>query len=174
MKHTITLVLASLTLAGCATHHHTHRANERATEIHHSRDAIDLVLDEFHDAASRADLDRYFSHLSSRGHFLGTDASERWSKQAFEEYARPFFEAGQGWTYTPLSRHVQIDLDRKCAWFDETLESENYGTSRGSGTLILEHDGRWRIAQYHLTFPIPNDIARDITDQIKAYEASTE
>jgi hypothetical protein len=56
------------------------------------------------------------------------------------------------------------------AYFDEILESKSYGTSRGTGVLVKTRAG-WKIAQYALTFPIPNDLAKDTTDRIKAYEA---
>jgi hypothetical protein len=29
----------------------------------------------------------------------------------------------------------------------------------------------WKVAQYALTFPIPNDLAKDMTERVKAYEA---
>ena len=57
------------------------------------------------------------------------------------------------------------------AWFDELLDSKSYGTSRGTGTLVLTADG-WRVSQYALTFPIPNDLAKDMTGKIKAFEAA--
>ena len=57
------------------------------------------------------------------------------------------------------------------AWFDELLDSKSYGTSRGTGTLVLTADG-WRVSQYALTFPSPNDLAKDMTGKIKAFEAA--
>ena len=59
---------------------------------------------------------------------------------------------------------------RCVAWFDELLDSQSYGTSRGTGTLVLTPDG-WKVSQYALTFPIPNDLAKDMTSTIKAFEA---
>ena len=59
---------------------------------------------------------------------------------------------------------------RCVAWFDEVLDSQSYGTSRGTGVLIRGAKG-WRVAQYHLTFPIPNDLAGEMTGRIKAHEA---
>lgn len=45
--------------------------------------AINAVLDDFHDAAAKADGDRYFKHFAPRAIFLGTDATERWSVDEF-------------------------------------------------------------------------------------------
>ena len=54
--------------------------------------------------------------------------------------------------------------------FHEILDSAAYGTSRGSGGLVWTDDGL-RIAQYHLTFPVPNALAAEITERIRALEA---
>lgn len=134
--------------------------------------AVGQVLDRFHAAAAHSDFNGYFSLFSPDGVFIGTDAAERWTVPQFEAYAKPAFAAGKGWVYTPRQRHISI-IHAPCrcvAWFDEILESKSYGTSRGTGVLVRTPHG-WKIAQYALTFPIPNDLAKGMTDQIKAYEA---
>ena len=136
--------------------------------------AINRTLDQFHDAASKADGKRYFAQFTDESAvYIGTDASERWTVVQFREFAEPYFAKGTGWTYKPKSRHVTIpNLPCHCiAWFDELLDSKSYGTSRGTGVLQLK-DGSWKIAQYALTFPIPNDLAKGMTDEIKAFEAN--
>ena len=131
--------------------------------------AIDKVLDSFHQAASSADGDLYFSFFYVGGVFIGTDAEERWTVAEFMAFARPYFSEGRGWTYRPRERHIDLAPDGHTAWFDEILWNENYGTCRGTGVLLLTDNG-WRIAQYHLTFPIPNDLATDLTARIKKFE----
>lgn len=128
--------------------------------------AIESVLDDFHAAAAAADWDHYFSLMSSDAVFLGTDAAERWPKAEFMSYA----DGRSGWTYYPRERHVDLTPDGNSAWFDELLDSVSYGTSRGTGVLV-KTDAGWKIAQYHLTFPVPNPLVGAITDQIKAFEA---
>jgi len=131
---------------------------------------VAAVLDAFHAAAARADGPAYFNLFAPDAVFIGTDAAERWSLGEFRAYAAPLFSQGKGWTYRPRDRTVVLGLDDESAWFDELLDNESYGTSRGSGVLQRIH-GRWLIAQYHLTFPIPNDLAKEMTGRIKAYEA---
>lgn len=131
--------------------------------------AVSQVLDRFHTAASQADGETYFSLFAADGVFLGTDKSERWSVEAFKAYALPSFSAGRGWTYVMNARHINITPDGQTAWFDEILQSEAYGTARGTGVLIRTRGG-WKISQYHLTFPMPNDLAGDFTTLIKAWE----
>ncbi len=128
------------------------------------------VLDALHEAASRADGAVYFDLFTPDATYIGTDVAEHWSISEFRAYAEPYFARGRGWTYTPRSRSLTLaPLDCRCVvWFDEALDSQSYGTSRGTGVLVRGDDGRWRIALYALTFPIPNALARDMTARIRA------
>jgi ketosteroid isomerase-like protein len=128
--------------------------------------AVGEVLDAFHDAASRADGALYFSLFAQDAIFIGTDATERWPVDEFKAFAEPYFSEGRGWTYNKTERHVYVAADGHTAWFDEMLWNEKYGTCRGTGVLVRTANG-WRIAQYHLTFPIPNDLSAEITSRIK-------
>ena len=122
--------------------------------------AIARVLADWHDAAARADEDRYFSHFAPGGVFLGTDATERWDAAAFRAFAHPYFAKGKAWTLVPSDRHLEVDGDH--AWFDEALAT-SYGPCRGTGVL-QRLGGAWKIAQYNLTLTIPNDRVRAVQD----------
>lgn len=128
--------------------------------------AVAATLDALHTAASEADGDRYFALFAEEGVFFGTDATERWTVEQFRAYAEPFFSRGQGWTYTPTERHVFISGDGSTAWFDERLENAGLGETRGTGVLVLR-DGAWKVAQYNLTIPVPNELAGDLVARIR-------
>ncbi len=128
--------------------------------------AVSAVLDQFHREAAQGNWNAYFDLMSDDAVFLGTDVGERWPKAVFREYA----SGRSGWLYTPRERNINFTPDGNTAWFDEVLDSASYGTSRGTGVLIRTASG-WKISQYHLTFPIPNALSRQFTDQIKAWEA---
>lgn len=128
---------------------------------------VGSVLDRFHQAAASADEEVYFALIAPDGVFIGTDATERWSKDAFRAYAHPHFAAGRGWTFVPRDRHIVFAADGRTAWFDEMLDSASYGECRGTGVLQLR-DGRWLIEQYHLTIPIPNELAKEVVGRIRA------
>jgi len=128
------------------------------------RAPIDAALDDFHDAAARADEERYFAHFAPDGVFLGTDATERWNVAAFRAYAHPYFARGKAWTFRGIRRDVTIRGD--LAWFDEDLETQNLGPARGSGVLSLR-GGRWLIEQYVLSITIPNDRFRAVRDLLE-------
>lgn len=133
---------------------------------------IGVVLDALHAAAAKADGPAYFALYTPDAVFIGTDAAERWTLPQFRAYAEPHFSKGKGWTYVPRDRHVTLaPLDCRCvAWFDELLDSQSYGVARGTGVL-LKTDTGWKVSQYVLTFPIPNDVADEVTERIKAFEA---
>jgi len=130
---------------------------------------VNATLDAFHLAASKADGSTYFGLFAPEGVFIGTDASERWTVDEFRKYAEPHFKKGKGWTYTSKTRHVDFSPAGDVAWFDEILDSQSYGTSRGTGVL-RKINGAWKISQYHLTFPIPNSLAKKFTSEIRASE----
>jgi hypothetical protein len=84
----------------------------------------------------------------------------------------PYFSQGKGWTYTPVSRDVFYAKDKQVAWFMEILDNASYGITRGTG--VLERiDGEWKVAQYHLTIPIPNALAKSVAAQIEKLAATT-
>ncbi len=130
--------------------------------------AAGLLLDGFHDAAARANETAYFDLLAPNAVFFGTDAGERWDKVAFRAFAHPYFAQGKGWTFKPRDRHLDQSRSGEVIWFDEMLDSESYGVCRGTGVVERQPDGAWRIAQYHLTIPIPNDLAKDFVARIRA------
>ena len=119
-------------------------------------DAVAILLDAFHQAASRADVEGYFSLFTPEAVFLGTDPTERWTLEEFRAFAEPRFREGRGWTYRPVERHVVVSSAGGTAWFDELLENETYGTCRGTGVAQRTTQG-WRLAHYSLTFLIPNE-----------------
>jgi hypothetical protein len=128
--------------------------------------AVEETLDQFHDAASKADGTAYFALFAPEGVFIGTDATERWTVEQFKSYAAPHFAKGKGWTYVPRTRHVELAPQGDVAWFDEILDNKSYGVCRGSGVL-RKIGSDWRISQYHLTLPIPNELAGKVVKLIR-------
>lgn len=124
--------------------------------------AIIAVLDDFHDAAAKADKDRYLGHFTEDGAFLGTDEWERWPlKPDFTDYVTGRFENG-GWSYHSEMKVIAFSKDGTVAWFDETsISNSNGGRFRGSGVLEKQ-DGTWKIAQYVLSFLVYNEVGGEV------------
>ncbi len=144
------------------------------------RAEVAAALDDFHDAAAKADFARYFGRFAPEGVFIGTDAGERWTVDEFKAYAKPYFDKGKGWVYRPGNRHIDLGPaggarpgspivtggGAEIAWFDEQLEHDKYGACRGTGVL-RKIGGEWKVAQYHLTVPIPTDLMERVARMIK-------
>lgn len=120
-----------------------------------SDESAATALDDFHGAAARADAAALLARFEPDGVFLGTDATERWQGEAFHRFLAQRFSGGRGWTMRPVRRAVSED--GALAWFDEDLQHERLGRLRGSGVLRRAADGRWRVAQYNLALPVPNE-----------------
>jgi ketosteroid isomerase-like protein len=133
------------------------------------RRAIGHVLDDFHRAAADADEARYFGHFTPDAVFLGTDPTERWDLSEFQTFAHPYFARGHAWAYQPLSRNVVVSGDM--ATFDEALHSDKYGLCRGTGAL-RRVGGQWKVAQYSLSFPIPNGLAPKVVPMLMGTASS--
>ena len=157
MRHLVILTLLILVLAQAV-----HAQSDEET-------AVAAVLDDLHEAASEADGERYFNLYADNAIFLGTDITERWTIDAFKAYAQARFDQGQGWTYVPQSRHIYFSPDGNTAWFDEIVRNERFGDTRGSGVLVKVED-QWKVAQYHLTLPIPNALIYKVVEMIEAQE----
>jgi hypothetical protein len=142
MMHRRTVLGIALALAGCAP---------KPADTN----AIAAMIDDWHDAATKADENRYFGHLAEDAIFLGTDATERWDKAAFRAYAHPHFAKGKAWSFRSVRRGIASG-GPDVAWFDEDLATEKLGPVRGSG-VVVRRGGRWVIAQYNLAVTVPND-----------------
>jgi uncharacterized protein (TIGR02246 family) len=128
---------------------------------------VKAVLDDWHRAAAAADEARYFGHFTADAVFLGTDATERWTRDEFRTWAKPHFAKGKAWDFRATRRSIAFSKDGNVAWFDEDLATANLGPCRGSGVLVLEGNA-WKIAQYNLSVPIPNDAFKEVKKLIEA------
>jgi SnoaL-like protein len=127
---------------------------------------IAAVLDAMHKGAAEAKEDAYFAVFAKDAVFFGTDATERWTRDEFRKWAHPHFANGKGWSFKATKRNIFFAKDGATAWFDEELDTPNLGPARGTGVLILE-DKEWKVAQYNLSVPIPNEVFDKVKKQIE-------
>jgi len=158
----IAMILVCGVLSGCASVHPMRVKLDRDS----SELGVKLVLSAWHLAASQGLFDLYFDSMTDDSIFLGTDETERWSKDEFMGYAREPFSDGHGWTYVSRGPEVAFSDDRQTAWVDEVLDHEKYGVLRGTGVLVRSGD-EWKIAQYSLTFLVPNEKASTVVEAIR-------
>ncbi len=124
------------------------------------KEAVNNLLDNWYKAAANVSFENYMNAMTDDAIFIGTDATENWTKKDFMVYAKPHFDKGKAWNFTPLERHVYFDATYKTAWFDELLSTQ-MKICRGSGVLIKT--GRnWKIKHYVLSMTIPNDNTQEV------------
>lgn len=116
---------------------------------------IETLLNDWHKAAANADLEGYIGAMDNGSIYIGTDASENWTRAEFKEFCAPYFAKKKTWDFTPLERNIYLNTKNNTAWFDELLKT-HMGTCRGSGALELVNS-EWKIKHYVLSLTIPND-----------------
>jgi hypothetical protein len=116
---------------------------------------VDAFLNDWHLAATKANFDDYFNKMDSISVFIGTDASENWTKTTFANFSKPYFDKGKAWDFKTLERNVYVNDSGNFVWFDELLNTW-MGICRGSG--VLQKKGKnWKIKHYVLSVSIPNN-----------------
>ncbi|WP_372640040.1 nuclear transport factor 2 family protein [Ancylomarina sp.] len=116
---------------------------------------INTLLDNWHLAATNTNLDAYFSALGDNAIYIGTDASERWTKTEFFSFCEPYFKKGKAWDFKAFDRKIYFSEDGKTVWFNELLNTW-MGICRASGVLSLK-DGNWKISHYQLSVTVKNE-----------------
>lgn len=127
---------------------------------------VHAMLDAWHQAAADNDQASYFELIDDAGIYIGTDSSERWTRQEFYDWSTPYFNEKKGWSFTKKERNIYFSDDGEMAWFDELLEFGK-GILRGSGVLV-KRGADWRIIHYVLSIPIPNDKYKEVMGLINA------
>ena len=125
---------------------------------------INTFLDQWHQDAADVNMEAYFDKISDDGIYIGTDATEVWTKQEFYDWSKPHFDKGKTWNFKATERNVYFNEDKSIAWFDEKLKA-SYGELRGSGILQKEN-GNWKILHYVISLPVPNEKFREVIDII--------
>ena len=120
-----------------------------------SQTNLDLKIDKWHSDVAEFKIEDYFGFMDDSFIFLGTAPGERWDKDAFYNFSKPYFEKNTTWDFKTIDRHWYYSQDGKTAWFEENLETW-MEDCRGSGVLIFDND-EWKIAHYNLTVLIENE-----------------
>lgn len=124
-------------------------AQNKETEI------LNKLLDQWHLAATNANGSAFFEFMDSDCIYIGTDASERWSKKEFVKFAKPYFDKGKAWDFIPIERKFYFSGNKKITWFNETLNTW-MGICRSSG-VVEKSAGKWKLKHYHLSVTVPNE-----------------
>ncbi|MDG1046688.1 MAG: nuclear transport factor 2 family protein [Bacteroidia bacterium] len=146
MKYSI--LFFAITFLGCT---HSNKNQSESYQI----ETIDQLISNWHQSAANANLDEYMNLMDSSFIYVGTDATEKWSKKEFALFCKPYFDKKKTWDFKSLDRTINISSNQNTAWFYEILET-HMGTCRGSGILKL-YNQQWKLNQYVLSLAIPNE-----------------
>jgi ketosteroid isomerase-like protein len=159
MKNLQLLLLILLVSTGCRS--------TQTSSSDNSKTELNTLIDNWHRAAAEAKGDAFFGFMAPDAIYIGTDASERWTKDQFVSFAKPYFDKGKAWDFKSYDRDLHVTSQGDCAWFSESLTTW-MGVCRGSGVLRKTTEG-WKIEQYHLSVTVPNDIIRDFISLVDSY-----
>lgn len=151
MKRNILIAIIFLIFIAC----NTSKTKESNSKKSPNKKTINLIINNWHKAASEANFNNYFNKMDSISVFIGTDASENWNKKDFAAFSKPYFDKGKAWDFKPLERNIYFSENQEVIWFDELLKTW-MGICRGSGVLEKK-DNKWKIKHYVLSITIPND-----------------
>ena len=132
------------------------------------RARVNAFVDEWHQDAAGA-RPAFFDKIAADGIYIGTDKTERWTKEAFREWAKPAFARPTAWAFTPLHRNIRFTPDRQIIWFDEQVRS-SMGILQATGVVRPTTAG-FEIVHYQLSIAVPNDVIPQVTGAIKAFES---
>lgn len=161
MKSTPILALfMAITFLSCSS------SKVKSTSQHN---AIDQLLNQWHQDVAHYQFEAYFDAMTVDAVFVGTDASEVWSKKEFMNFSRPYFEKKQTWDFKPLQRNIYIQAQYKYAAFDEILDTW-MGLCRGSGVVVFTEKG-WKIKHYVLSVTVPNEDIKAVSKAKKVNDS---
>jgi len=120
-----------------------------------TEERLNSLMDTWHKNATLAKFDEYFAVTSNNFVFYGTAPAEKWDKEAFKTFCKPYFDSTTTWRFTPSNRVWQFSKDGKVAWFDEDLQTWMLDC-RGSGVCEKTKKG-WVLSYYNLSVVIENE-----------------
>lgn len=157
-------LLLFLLVLCAASFHAAHAAADTAALTRQ----VNLFLDEWHDDAAHARL-AYFDKIAPQGVFIGTDKSERWTRDEFLAWGKKHFERPSAWSFKVIQRHVAMSDDGNWIWFDEQLATQ-MGICQASG--VVQHTAQgFAIQHYQLSLAVPNELVDYLADGVKKLES---
>lgn len=127
------------------------------------KDELSLLIRDWYYAASEAQQEAFLDFFldSEETVYLGSDPQELW--YGITEIRANFLENFKTYgKWTIMSKNLMVRQEGEVAFFTDEVEfSARLGGSsiaedaRMSGVLVKK-DGKWKIAQAHLSFGIPN------------------
>jgi hypothetical protein len=131
---------------------------------------VNAFIDEWHDDAAHSRV-RYFDKMAPGAIYIGTDKTERWTRDELKEWSKKFFQRPSAWAFTAIKRNVSFSADKRFIWFDEQLNTQ-MGVCQASGVIERTPNGL-QILHYQLSLAVPNELVDHFTETIRQFETKT-
>ena len=128
-------------------------------------ESINQFMDNWHKAAATANVDLFFGSMTKDGIYLGTDKTEKWTRDEMAKWANEYFQKESAWSFTATERDIYFSEDGNTAWLNEKLDTW-MGVCKGTAVLVLKPEG-WKIALYDLSVTIDNNKIDQFLELIK-------
>jgi hypothetical protein len=128
-------------------------------------ESINQFMDNWHKAAATANEDLFFGSMTKDGIYLGTDKTEKWTRDEMAKWANEYFQKESAWSFTATERDIYFSEDGNTAWLTEKLDTW-MGVCKGTAVLVLKPEG-WKIALYDLSVTIDNNKIDQFLELIK-------
>ncbi len=125
---------------------------------------INAFLDEWHDDAAHSRA-RFFDKMAPDAIYIGTDKTERWTRDELRAWSKPYFARPSAWAFTAIKRHIAGSADQQFIWFDEQLSTQ-MGVCQASGVIRSTGTG-FQILHYQLSIAVPNELADQVVESIR-------
>ena len=132
---------------------------------------VNAFIDEWHDDAAHA-RSRFFDKMAPGAIYIGTDKTERWTRDELKAWSKKYFERPSAWAFTPLQRNVAFSADKQFIWFDEQLNTQ-MGVCQASGVVQRTANGL-QILHYQLSIAVPNELVDRFSAAIRQFDAGAE
>jgi len=132
---------------------------------------VNAFIDEWHDDAAHA-RSRFFDKMAPSAVYIGTDKTERWTRDELKAWSKKYFERPSAWAFTPIKRNVAFSADRQFIWFDEQLDTQ-MGVCQASGVVQRTASGL-QILHYQLSLAVPNELVDQFTEAIRKFDVKPE
>ena len=162
----LTLGLALALVSG-----HAAAADASAAASAKETQQVNAFIDEWHDDAAHA-RSRFFDKMAPGAVYIGTDKTERWTRDELKAWSKKYFERPSAWAFTPIKRHVAFSADKQFIWFDEQLNTQ-MGVCQASGVVQRPASGL-QILHYQLSLAVPNELVDQFKDAIRKVETSSD
>lgn len=148
-------------------------ASVLSRDFDEEKEAVSAVLSELHTAKLEGNGERFFSLFADEAIVFGTAADERWSLDEYKHCVSSVFSSGRKRPFTIFESNVFVSKRGQVAWFDERQERPGMGELRDSGVL-QKIEGTWKVVQYALSIPVPNELARELHEATSKGDRSNE